>query len=209
MKNFSIIIFICCFLNISFLAAQSVWNKITDDHAFRFDNVDMNQDGDIVLSVANKLMLVEIKDRGTKINKIQISGYVWLPTFFEKTVFYENNRDLVFYFSYGSGVNKISRQNNSLEKVVNIRPQMYTYKEDALKNKIVNNYDAIIKYDSAWNFIAELYKSNKYIINNYFLFSEEKNYIGATLNSYLSAIIKFNSNSNITQIYCTIELWNR
>ncbi|MGB3131939.1 MAG: hypothetical protein WBB26_09710, partial [Saprospiraceae bacterium] len=86
------------------LNGQSIWTKIMEDPSYRFDNFDMNDKGDIALSLANKYIIIELTEGGNNIKEYLYSDKPYNYIYVDKKVLYSKKVEMDIYDSFYSKV---------------------------------------------------------------------------------------------------------
>ena len=180
------------------LNGQSIWTKIMEDPSYRFDNFDMNDKGDIALSLANKYIIIELTEGGNNIKEYLYSDKPYNYIYVDKKVLYSKKGEMDIYDSFYSKVSRISREKGKIYKTIRPIPYILSHYNNQDNSRYINSLSSIEKYDSAWNFESEIFKTNR-LIFNCFLFDENANYIVHETNDNNVAVTKFNSKTYETQ----------
>jgi hypothetical protein len=180
------------------LNGQSIWTKIMEDPSYRFDNFDMNDKGDIALSLANKYVIIELTERGNKIKEYPYSDKPYNYIYVDKKVLYSHNGDLNIYDFFSRQLLKISRKNSNIYKAYKNIYYIYSYYNDNYNNHYVNDLQSINLYDSLWNLKSELFNSTGIILGMYF-YDDLNNYFLYETSNINVAVTKFNRKTYDTQ----------
>ncbi len=180
------------------LNGQSIWTKIMEDPSYRFDNFDMNDKGDIALSLANKYIIIELTEGGNNIKEYLYSDKPYNYIYVDKKVLYSKKGEMDIYDSFYSKVSRISREKGKIYKTIRPIPYILSHYNNQDNSRYINSLSSIEKYDSAWNFESEIFKTNR-LIFDCFLFDENANYIVHETNDNNAAVTKFNSKTYETQ----------
>jgi photosystem II stability/assembly factor-like uncharacterized protein len=185
------------------LYSQQYWSKITDDHSYHIDNIAINSRGDVALSLANKHVIIELTDKGKTMKEYAYSNDILIPEITSKSILYDPSNNLELYNDLPlSSIYRISRENKNVQEKINLSSGLYLSKYDKLKNKYVAGYTGIVLYDSSWNYVREIYKSNKFV-HNLFLYGESNNFFTTALDTS-SLIYQFNSTNFNLKLLDTI-----